>query len=268
MPRSAWRHSLSAGLLTLLVAAPVRSQPEADRQIPAELLMPDQEAQSFIAALEADPLEGEELDALPAEAMEPMEPFLTAMFERGERVENWQQIGVDIERIVAAREGGLAGNMTEATNPFGVQRTYFTDRPLSSILPPQLRLLARYGPTVAGEGVRLEIANVGPRTLLVMRARYQRQGLARCQVMTETFLYSDPSIAATQADMGSVMLGLVFARRTDALGLCFTVEEREPERYVYRSFDRAGHRLPQLDAGQPPLRIVPFAPVPAAAPQG
>ncbi len=269
MRRPAIRRGLAAAAILALLAGPARSQELPGDEIPAELLAPDDDAQSLFEGLESGLITEEVLSSIAdGEMAEMFDGVLAGRMTRGERVENWQDRGVDLEQEAAARTGGLAGNMTDAASHFGVQRTYFVGHPLETLLAPDLQPIGRYGPVVEGADIDIEIGHVSPRLVMVMRAENRRVGRAYCSHRTETILYSDPRIAATQADTIAFFSIRHIAERFDRLGICFGTEETEPGVYVTRTFDREGHRLPQMDEDQPLFRIVPFAPLPPATPRG
>jgi hypothetical protein len=256
----------AAAALALVMAVPARAQPAPEREMPADALVPNEQAQHFFELLESGAVGEAELNANPVEMDEAMRDILAEMTTRGERVDGWQDRGVDLETIAAAREGGLAGNMTEEPGEFGVLRVYFVDRPLESVLAPELKLVGRYGPPLEGAGVTLEIGHFSPRLLLVMRAQYRPQGRADCLQRSETLIYSDPRIPATEADLIAFFVTRHLAGRFDALGICSVYEEREPGVFAELVFDDQGYRLPQMEDAQARFRIVPAAPFPAATP--
>jgi len=261
------RGQVVAVALALLMASPAPSQPAAEPEgIPAEMLAPNEEARAFFENLESSPSPGNVLSDLPAEEAAPMDAFIRQMAAPGEIAPGWPAVGVDLDSIAAAQPGGAAGSMTSATNQFGVQRTYFSDPPIESLLPAGLLLVGEHGQPFAGTGVNIEMGNISPKLLLVTRVDYRRQGAMRCQRQSHTRIYSSPNVVASEMDMMAYLLTLRFAALMDDMDFCFGAEEREPGAYVMRSYDGTGRRLPVMDGAQPPFRFVPAEPFPALTP--
>lgn len=240
-------------------------QPESS--IPPEFLAESEEARNFFASVEAEPVSGDISARMPAELRAGMDGVLRRLLLPGEREDNRRQTGVDLEQVAASRSGGVANNMLYAVGPSGAQHTYYYDADISSLLPPGARLVATQGAPVAGPGINVDIAQVSPKVVMVIRSRYRREGRLRCLEAHSTRLFSLPDPNATLVDMMAVMSTLMVMERLATSGFCFGAEEREPGTYIYRSFDIEGRRLPNLNESQPPMRIVPVAPFAVAAGQ-
>jgi hypothetical protein len=255
--------------LALLAAAPgmAQSAPSAPGAFPAEVLVPNEEARATFELLETNPPSGDPLAGLPAEEAGPIDAVIRQMALPGEQVTGWPDVGVDLDAIVAARAGGASAAMTSAANPYGVQRTYFADRPIESIVPAGWVLIGRRGDAFEGGSVNIEIGNISPKLIMVMRVDYGRRGRMRCQRRTETRVYSNPNVAATEADSIAYVMTLRLGALIDGMNICFGTEEREPGVYVTRPFDSTGRRLPALDAAQPSFRIASVEPFPPPSTQ-
>jgi len=250
-------------LALLVVAAPALAQPPDEAEgYPPEMLLPDAEAAAFFEAAQADPDLGGLLEDLPADAAGAMDAVIREFIAPGEQAPGWPDIGADIGAVVAARASGPEGIVSDAVHPFGVLRTYFADRPIDAMVPGGWVIVGRHGEPFEGANVVIEIGHISPKLLMVMRVDYAHRGRMRCQQRAQTQIYANPRIAASQADTVSYMMARRLAADSGAMSLCFGADEREPGLYVTRVYDRTGRRIPGMDNGQPPFRIVPAEPFP------
>jgi len=255
----------SLGALVFFVAAPVAAEPaSAPEAIPPEVLAPNEEARQFFEAIEANPLSGERVAEIPAERMAPLDSLMTAAFARGERVPDWQTLGVDVRAAASERDGGLASNMLESTNEFGLERTYFGDLTFESVVPAGFRLVARAGEEVGGDNVDVQIGHVSPKAILVMRIELEGRGRMECERRSDIRIYADPGVSASQMDVIAVMVVLRTYFMPNRPLLCYGALEQRPGQYVVRAFDSEGYRIPGAEDDARPFRIVPRAPFPAS----
>ena len=256
--------------LILLAAAPVAAQPPSGHPaIPAELLAPNEEARASFEALASHPLTDQMIEAAiqsqPSGSTRPMDEIIERMFVAGPVVPGWQNSGVDEDAIVAALEGGPAAHMMEGANEFGPLYGYFVDRPLESIIPPEWTLIGWRGPHSLDGPAQIAVSHVSPKVILVERSLSSRHGRAVCRERTESRLYADPAVPATEADAITVIFTMRALASLEQRSLCAVVEDLGQGEYRARFFDSDGHSITVFDRGSPRFRIVPFRPVPRRA---
>jgi len=249
--------------LLMTTAGPAQPSVQPPADVPADALVPNEEARTLFETLEENVFTAELMADMPAEAFAPADAIIAQLLAPGEQVPNWQDRGVDLHSIVRAREGGLSGNMTSEPGPFGPMLVYFADQPLGEVVPPEWVLVGRHGEAFEAEIVQVEIEQISPKLVLAERVSYRRQGNALCRVRAESRLYSDPRVAASEMDVIGLFMAMRFLRIFDQRTLCSIIEETSPGQYVARSFDGEGHRLAALDADQQPFRIIGRQPVAA-----
>jgi hypothetical protein len=256
---------LALAALFLVAAAPGFAEPAAvdPQTFPADALIPTDEARQLFELLETAGDAAERLAAAPPEATAAMDAVIEQILAPGELVPGWQNAGVDLRPILSARDGGASASMATAAGPVDPLLIYFSDEPVDAVVSPGWILLARHGQPFDAEEVRIEISRQSPKVILVERVGYRRLGNALCSERSESRLYSDPGIAASEADMSGVFMTLRLAGTLDRRSVCHLVEEREPGVFIARYFDAGGHRLPAFDAMSLPFRIVARAPLPA-----
>ena len=105
--------------LALLAAAPSAAQtaPSAPAPIPEEMLAPNEQARALFEALPSNVMTDEMIEtmfrSIPAEAARGMDAAVEQILAPGELVPGWRTSGIDLLPAIAAREGGLAGNMAK-----------------------------------------------------------------------------------------------------------------------------------------------------------
>jgi hypothetical protein len=246
--------------LTLLAAVPGAAQPPAPAPLPPAALAPNEGARTAFEALASNALTDEMIGTMIEQALGgntgPIDDVIERGLAPGELVPGWQASGIDLLPLVAARDGGLAGNMAEGIGQFGADRFYFVDRPIESLVSPQWVLVGRRGAAFSGENVQVGFAHVSPKVILAARVAYRRQGNAYCRTRTESRLYADPAVAASQLDWIALVMAMRSLAAVERRGLCEVVEEAGPGLYRTRLFDEQGHRLPGAE-GPDTFRIVP-----------
>jgi hypothetical protein len=253
--------------LALLTAASGAAQPAPTDPpaIPADALVPNDQARAFFEVLPASPMTDEMLVAamrrVPGGAgTRPMDDIIERLLAPGEQVPDWQGLGIDLLPVVAARNGGLGGNIAEGSSQFGPVRVYLVDGPLESFLRPEWVLVGRRGSSFSGENVQIQVAQVSPKVIIAERIAYRRRGNAYCRERAESRVYADPGIAASEADMIAVMMTMRSLAMFERHGMCEVVEEVGAGEYRTRLFDVNGRRLPGLESSAT-FRIVPRPPV-------
>jgi hypothetical protein len=250
--------------LALLAATPAAASEPA---IPADALVPNDEARSLFEALSSNVMTDAMLDSMirgmPADAARAIDDAIDQILAPGEAVSNWRDTGVDPLPAIAASEGGLAGNMAEGSGESGPFFLYFVDRPIENFARPEWVLVGRRGAPFSGENVQLSVVRISPKVILAERIAYRRRGNAYCQARAESRLYADPAVAASEADMIAVVTTMRSLAAIEQRGLCEVVEEAGPGQYRTRLFDVEGHRLPAAE-GPETFRIVPRRPVPGS----
>ena len=226
--------------------------------IPREALAPNQEAIDFFAIFEARARAGEPFPELPAELLTEMDAQLSRFYARGEQVPNWSTTGVDLYPVVAARDGGMSANMLSAPGPYGPTNSLLLDVPLDSVAPQGWALVATYGDVRGGEVVQTEYGHVSRKVMIVERVAYRRRANALCRARAETRVYSNPEVAASEADTVAFMIIHAMLPRLERDTVCHVMVEVEPGKYQDRSFDEQGYRLPLFDDDDDqPYTIVP-----------
>lgn len=247
--------------LALLAAAPSAAQtaPSAPTPVPAEMLAPNEEARALFEALPSNVMTDEMIEtmfrSIPAEAARGMDAAVEQILAPGELVPGWRTSGIDLLPAIAARAGGLAGNMAEGDSRFGRARVYFVDRPIESFARPEWVLVARHGAPFSADTVQVMVVPLSPKLTLVERIGYRRQDNAYCQVRAEARFYADPAVAASEADMIALIITMRSFGAIERRGMCEIVEEAGPGEYRTRMFDGEGHRLPAAE-GVETFRIV------------
>jgi hypothetical protein len=194
-----------------------------------------------------------------------MDAIIAGATRRGEAVANWQNEGLSQRALVAARPGGAAAQMFEATISSGLYRIYPGDAPIASLIPAQWVPVASYGARREGGVIRIEIARLSPKVTAVARIGVEEVGNATCHLHAFAVFYADPAVPASQSDVIGLGFHLRAMAESHRLALCTLWEEGAPGAYRPRFFDRSGHRIPQLDAQTRTFRIVPRAPFSAQA---
>jgi hypothetical protein len=197
-----------------------------------------------------------------------MDALIARATRPGEAVANWRREGLSQRALVAARPGGAAAQMFEATISSGLYRIYPGDAPIASLIPAQWVPVASSGARREGGMIRLEIARISPKLVGVARIGFEEVGNATCHLHAYTIFYADPAVPASQIDVIELGFHLRALRESHRLALCTHWEERAPGAYRPRFFDRSGRRIPQLDALATTYRIVPRAPFSAPAAPG
>jgi hypothetical protein len=259
-------HIFSASVaLALLAPVPLHSQPAQDAATSTvDQPISDEEARALFEAAEAQPLSGAFFAQMPAEITAQFDAGFLEVAAPGERMPGWPDVGTNLDSIVAAREGGAAASMTHSTGPAGILRTYFADRPFEAIVPAGWVLVGQHGERFDGRHINIEAGHMSPKVILLMRVDYSLRGRMRCHERSETRIYANPDVPASDTDAMALISALALATRIDRMGLCYGADEREPGVYVTRYYDREGHRLPELDAQQQPFRILPAEPFSAS----
>jgi hypothetical protein len=250
-------------VLFLFTAVAGSAQPAASNPppIPADVLVPNDESRAVFEALESDSAAAQRFAALPSEMAAPMDAVIEMAFAPGELVPGWHHAGVELRRIAGARDGGASGSMAAATGPLGSQLIYFVDEPVDSIASPDWILVARDGQPFQAEEVRIEVTRMSPKVIMAERVGYRRLGQALCRERSESRLYSDPRIPASEADVIAVGMTMRLLPTLNRRNLCHVVEEREPGVFFARYFNGEGRRLPAFDAESPAMRITARAPI-------
>jgi hypothetical protein len=252
--------AVAALLLAAPVAAPAQPPAPSSPEIPPDALTPNADARALFERLAAQPAEGDLFAALDQQALAPMDAVIEQSLARGAQVANWSELGKDLRADLAARAGGTAGNMVEGATPFGLHRIYFSDEPIEGLVPANRVLVGRLGAPFETGIVRMETSQMSPKVILVERIGYVRRGNALCRDRSQSRLYADPAVAASEMDMIAVVITLRMLPRLERHNLCQVFEESQPGSYTLRQFDGLGYRLGGLE-GIAPYRIVARVPV-------
>ena len=187
------------------------------------------------------------IEAMPGGDPGPMDEVIEQTMAPGELVSDWQSTGIDLLPMIAALDGGLAGNIAEGRSQFGLNRAYLSDGPFGDFVQPEWVLVGRHGTPFTADNVHVGVAHISPKVILVERVAYRRQGNAYCRERAESRLYADPAVAASELDTIAVIIGMRSLTTLDRYGLCQVIEEVGAGRYRTRLFDVRGRRLPALE---------------------
>ena len=252
--------------LALLLAAPAPAfgQVSDTQAIPSEVLAPNAEAQEVFEALRQQPATGDLLAGLTTEQTAPVDAIISELFRRGETVADWQRQGVNMRAVLAALPGGTGAHMSEATTEFGPYRVYPSDLPVESLVPRDWFLIGRHGERREGGTVGIQIGRISPKVILVSRVGFEEIGNASCTLHSQTLLYADPTVTASEMDQIAVVMTMRALPAMDRQPFCVVAEESGPGVYRPRHFDREGRRLVGQDESGMRFRILPRAPYPGA----
>lgn len=182
-------------------------------------------------------------------------PIAAELLEPGDPVPGWREMGVDILAELAAREGGLAGNLLRDEDQ---EVPTVTD--LSGTATPDLsgfsRLVLRAVPP--GGANERGFTSFAPGVWLEMAGQRTQRGKALCYAgMSGLTLHS--KVPVTEQTIDELFPTIVAVSMIDRLAsreFCI-VYERVSEGYRTRSFLPDGRALPALDAEPTVLRIMP-----------
>ena len=250
--------------LALALLAAAQPPPPAEPAIPADALVPNEQARILFEALPSQVMTDATVEAMIRATggdAGPMDDVVEQVLAPGEPVPGWQETGIDLLPAIAEREGGLAGNMAEGAGRFGPLFFYFVDRPIDTFIRPEWVLVGRRGEPFSGENVQVGVAALSPKVILAERVAYRRQGNAYCRTRAESRLYADPAVAATEMDVIAVVMTMRSLAAIERRGMCEVVEEAGPGQYRTRLFDEQGRRLTTAE-GPDTFRIVPRRPIP------
>ena len=182
-------------------------------------------------------------------------PMIDEVFEPGEPVPGWRELGVDILAELGARGGGLEGNLLRDEDEAAptVADLYGTAAPELSGFS---RLVLRADPP-SGVNERT-FTTFTPGMWLEISAQHRLRGTAHCYTgLSGLTLHS--RVPVTEQSMGELVTTIVAVSLNDRLAsreFC-TVYERAGEGYRTRTFLPDGRSLPELDAEPNSLRIMP-----------
>ena len=182
-------------------------------------------------------------------------PIAAELLEPGEPVAGWREMGVDILAELAAREGGLAGDLLRDED-----QEVPTVSDLSGTAAPDLsgfsRLVLRADPP--GGANERGFTSFAPGVWLEMAGQRTRRGKALCYAgMSGLTLHSKvPVTEQTIDELFPTIVAVSLIDRLASREFCI-VYERAGEGYRARSFLPDGRTLPALDAMPTVLRIMP-----------
>ena len=238
---------------TPLVQHPAREQPAR------ELLAPNAEVQALFERLRERPAtDPSALGRSPEQAAQ-LEPIISDIFQRGELITNWQRQGVGFQRLLAAQPGGAEANMLAGTGPFGRYHVYPGDPAVSSLIPAEWHLVARYGERRDDGRIQVEVVRISPMLIKVERLGLELVGNATCRLHGQIQIFADPAVRASGTDLLALGFDMRAQQELDRHEVCSLAEERAPGVYASRLFDRAGNRLSNAEANLGTFRIVPRA---------
>jgi hypothetical protein len=264
--RQRWKQGALAALLltapatacdqppTPLVQQPAREQPSR------EALAPNADVQALFERLRERPAtDPSALERSPQQAAQ-LEPVISDIFRRGETVTGWQRQGVGFQRLLAAQPGGAEANMLVGTGPFGRYHVYPGDPAVSSLIPAEWDLVARYGERRNDGRIQVEVVRISPMLVKVERLGLELVGNATCRLHGQILIFADPAIPASRADLTVLGFDMRARQELDRFQVYSIAEEQVPGVYASRLFDRNGSRLSNAEANIGTFRIVPRAP--------
>ena len=222
-----------------------------------------------LAAASADvPTKLEELapsEGSDREIDEAIRALRQAMFPAGERVENWDVGGADLEGTVRALGADKYYVLETDSSDGSSSVSILTDRPITDFAPADWRILQSYGSAETDlEGPSLAFSHLSPRYVLAGRANGLSAGSADCSNrIGHAILYEIPGAPETpeDKDISDMFAGLILA--IDGQTLCARFEGDREKGYSVRYFLPDGRLLLNPDRSVPSARasIVPAGPI-------
>lgn len=223
-------------------------------------------ASSVDAVDESRPLAGMDADgvatffmlvAASAELDAELAPIIEQLLEPGEPVPNWRDSGNDILAELAAREGGLSASLLRDDDTDLLSVTDLSGKAAPDFAGFTPLALRPAPPGGIDERVFISFA---PGIWLEVASQRKMRGTAMCYGgLFGLTLHS--KLPVTEQTMDELFLTIVAVSMIDRLGsreFCL-VYERVGGAYRARSFLPDGRSLPQLDADQTLLQIMPAA---------
>ena len=223
---------------------------------------PSEAAQALFETLEQEPATSDAPLGLTAEQNVFMDESIARDSKPGEVVADWQNEGMSQRALLATRPGNATALMLEATSRTGLYRIYPGDPAIETLIPRRWVPVGRYGERRESAIMQIEVAQLSPKVIAVARIGIERLGNATCPLHNSMVFYADPAVPASQRDVLALAFQLHVRPEADRLALCAVWEESGRGLYRTRFFNRAGHRIPQLDANPIAFRVVPRAPFP------
>lgn len=182
-----------------------------------------------------------------------LSPMIEEVFELGEPVPGWQELGIDVLSEIGGREGGLAGNLLREEDNF----PKVTD--LSGTAAPDLsgfsKLVLRADPP--GGVHERSFLSFTPGMWLEIAAQRRLRGTAHCHTgpVGLTLHSRQPVTEMGMGELLNAIVGVSLNERLASREYCIAYE-RAGDGYRIRAFLPDGRSLPQLDSpGQ--LSIMP-----------
>jgi hypothetical protein len=188
-----------------------------------------------------------------------------AMFPAGERVENWNVGGADVEKAIRARGADKYYLLESDSSAGSTLVSIFTERPIADFAPPTWRVAASFGTAetpLANPSVTFGFLT--PRFVMAGRADGRRSGDSDCSdKIGHAILYEVPGAPRSpeDEDMPDLMAGMMLAMEGQTV--CSRYDGSPEEGYSVRNFLPDGRLLLNPDRSVPAARaaIVPAAPV-------
>lgn len=172
-------------------------------------------------------------------------PMIEEVFEPGEPVPGWQELGVDILVELGARQGRLSGNLLREED--NVPKV--TD--LSGTAAPELSGFSKLALRADPPGGVNERSFLGfmPDMWLEIAAQRRLRGTAHCYTgLVGLTLHSrQPITELSMGDLLSAIVGVSLNERLASRDYCIAYE-RAGDGYRTRAFLPDGRSLPQLDS--------------------
>lgn len=199
------------------------------------------------------------------EYQEAIRALRQAMFPPGERVENWDVGGADLEGAVRAMGADRYYVLETDASDGSTQLSILTARPISDFAPASWRIAKSYGSHETKlENPALTFGYVSPRFVLVGRANSWRARDVICgDKIGHAILYEVPDAPRSpgDADIADMFEALLVA--TEGQTLCGRYDGDPKKGYTARTFLPDGRLVLNPDRSAPAGRasIVPAAPV-------
>lgn len=187
------------------------------------------------------------------------------MLPAGDRVENWDVGGADVEAAIRARGADgyylLESDPSDGTTILSI----LTDRPIADFAPSEWRVAESHGSAETPvENPSVTFGYLTPRFVMSARAGSRRIGTADCtDRMSHAILYEVPGAPQTPEDegMADMFRGIMVAMEGQTV--CSRYDGSPEQGYSVRNFLPDGRRLLNPDRSIPAGRaaIVPAAPV-------
>lgn len=183
-----------------------------------------------------------------------------AMLRPGERVENWDQGGVNPDADL--RAAGADDHYFLNRGNDGTSVGILTTRPFSDFVPARWRVVDSYGSAAVNlPGPQLDFVALSARYVFAARSQFRRRGDVDCTSgITNALLYEVPGAAASPNDEAIPILFRMVILATENQEICVRSEGDSARGYRSQAFLPDGRLLPEM-SDDSVTTIVPAGPI-------